>query len=472
MSDLQRRHVADACRYFDSWLALRREVDRVPGIQAAVYHDDAVVLSTAHGVADLDSGAPLTERHLFRIASHSKTFTATAVMQLVEAGRLRLDDTVAQWIDELAPAPIGDVTLRELLAHAGGVVRDGWDGDFWQLDRAFPDRDELLRIAADAADVLPRNERFKYSNIGYSLVGEVIERASGIPYRQYVQERIVDRLGLRDTGPDLDRARSDAFAAGHTALGYAARRITIDHVDTGAMTAATGLYSTASDLVTYASAHFADDERLLGNAAKRQMQHAGWRVDGTESEYGFGVEATTIGQRRVLGHGGGYPGHITRTYFDPTDRLAVSVFTNAIDGPALGLATVGVKLVDLAAKGVGGPTTDAPGVDPRSFCGRFATLWGVYDIATLGGRLYQLSPTLVDPTVAPTRLEIVDRDTVRIAHTSGYGSRGETLRFERSADGTITSIRGGSGSTAYPLDEFRHALAGRDRVRLGDPVRP
>jgi CubicO group peptidase (beta-lactamase class C family) len=287
-----------------------------------------------------------------------------------------------------------------------------------------------------------------------------------------VQQRIVDRLGLRDTGADLDPARRDEYAAGHTALGYGARRITIDHVDTGAMAAATGVYSTARDLVTYASAHFADDERLLGVAAKRQMQHAGWRVEGTESEYGFGVEVTTIGQRRVLGHGGGYPGHITRTYFDPSDRLAISVFTNAIDGPALGLASVGVKLVDLAAKGVGGPTADAPGIDPQTFCGRFATLWGVYDVAALGGRLYQLSPTLVDPTVAPTRLEIVDRDTLRIVHTSGYGSRGETLHVERRDDGTIVSMRGGSGSTAYPLDEFRHALAGRQRVRLGDPLRP
>jgi len=174
----------------------------------------------------------------------------------------------------------------------------------------------------------------------------------------------------------------------------------------------------------------------------------------------------------VLGHGGGYPGHITRTYFDPVDRLAVSVFTNAIDGPALGMATVAIKLVDLAATGVGGSTADAVGVDLQSFCGRFATLWGVYDIVDLGGRLYQLLPTLVDPTVAPTRLEVVDRDTLRIAHTSGYGSRNERLTVQRRADGSIASIRGGSGSTAYPLDEFRGAVARRDRVRLGDPIRP
>ena len=74
------------------------------------------------------------------------------------------------------------MTVRELLSHAGGVVRDGWDGDFWQLDRAFPDRAELLRIAADDSAVLGRNERFKYSNVGYSLLGLIVEHVSGTPF--------------------------------------------------------------------------------------------------------------------------------------------------------------------------------------------------------------------------------------------------------------------------------------------------
>lgn len=471
MSGLQRRHVVDASRYFDRWLAFRLDADLVPGVQAAILHDDEVVLATAHGVADVVTGAPLTNAHLFRIASHSKTFTATAVMQLVERGALRLDDTVGERIAELASSPIAAVTIRELLSHAGGVVRDGWDGDFWQLDRPFPDRAELLRIAADASAVLDRNERFKYSNVGYSLLGVMIEDAAGMPYRQYVAEHIVGRLGLRDTGPDLDAARADDYATGHASLAYAERRVPIDHIDTEAMSSATGVYSTASDLVRYAAAHFDGDVRLLGPDAKRQMQHGAWKIDGTESEYGLGFEISTIGGRRVLGHGGGYPGHITRTYFDPVDRVAVSVLTNAIDGPALGMATVAVKLIGLAAR-TDPPAEERDDVDLDSFSGRFASLWSVYDIAVLGGRLYQLSPSLVDPTVAPTRLEVVGADTLRIADTAGYGSRGEVLSFDRRPDGSIRSVRGGSGSSAYPVDEFRAAVDRRDRVRLGAPVRP
>lgn len=475
MPELQRDDVLDACRYLDSWLAYRLDAERVPGVQAAVLHDDEVVLSTAHGVSSVVTGEPLRSDHLFRIASHSKTFTATAVMQLVERGDLRLDDTVGERLTELASSPVASVTLRELLAHGGGVIRDGHDGDFWQLGAPFPDRDELVQIAADASDVLPRNDRFKYSNVGYSLLGLVVEQASGIAFGDYVREHIVDRLGLHDTGPEYDPARSHEFAGGHTALGYADARIPIEHVDTRAMASATGCFSTASELVRYAAAHFTGDERLVSDGSKRQMQHPHWKVLGTEEEYGLGFQVATVGKRRLLGHGGGYPGHITRTYFDPTDRLAVSVFTNAIDGPAAAWAAAALKLVDLA---VAGRTADAAQGDDRDtamrarFCGRFASLWGVFDIVDLGGQLYQLSPAIADPTAAVTKLDVVDDDTLRVVETPGYGSPGELVRFDRDDAGDVVRVRAGSGMSAYPFDAYRAAIASRSMVSVGSPIVP
>src|SRR5688500_15657843 len=103
---VERRAVLDAAEYFDAFVELRRRLDRVPGVQAAVLHDGEVVGSIAHGEAEL-GGAALTTDHRFRIASHSKTFTATAVVQLAERGRLRLDDTVGDWLPELAGTGIG-----------------------------------------------------------------------------------------------------------------------------------------------------------------------------------------------------------------------------------------------------------------------------------------------------------------------------------------------------------------------------
>ena len=96
--------------------------------------------------------------------------------------------------------------MRELLAHGGGLVRDGWDGDFWQLHRRFPDRAELgAQSAPTAADVLPANSRFKYSNIGFGLLGLVVEAVTGAPYEAHIAERILRPLGLEDTGPDSTR---------------------------------------------------------------------------------------------------------------------------------------------------------------------------------------------------------------------------------------------------------------------------
>ena len=346
--------VRDATRYADTWLAHRRHVLRVPGVQAAVWFGDGLVLSSAHGVADVRSRAALTPEHLFRIASHSKTFTAVAVLQLVQAGRLRLDDTAATWLPFLAGSPIAGVSVREMLSHAGGVVRDGADSDHWQLARPFPDADALRAIALDDAAVLPANERFKYSNITYSLLGMVIEAVTGSTYADHVTRSVVEPLGLVRTGPELDHERLGEYAAGHTALAYGDQRLVIEHVDTAAMAAATGFFSTAAETVAYAAAHFAGDERLLGEPAKRLMRRPEVEVGGEDGHYGLGFAVEDVGGRRLVGHGGGYPGHITRTALDPKARLAVSVFTNAIDGPAHALTQGLVKLVDLAAGGARG----------------------------------------------------------------------------------------------------------------------
>ena len=443
--------LAEALAYYTSFLEFRQEFGRIPGIQAAVFARGAVELSVAFGQADVESGGALTTQHLFRIASHSKTFTATAIFQLVEAGRLRLDDAAGTWIPGLADRPAAALTVRELLGHSSGLTRDGLDGDFWQLGAAFPDSVTLLEILSDpAATVLDANDRFKYSNIAYSLLGLIIEAVTGQSYAAAVISGIVDRLGLTSVGPELDPSRATKYATGYSSLQYSQQRRAIDHVDTRAMAAATGFFSTASDLVTYFSAHFLGDDRLLSDASKRQMQHAAWSVPGGDTHYGLGLALTKVGERDLIGHGGGYPGHITSTVADAAAGLAISVLTNCIDGPAEVLAHAGVKLIDLA----GSKPRPDPGVDPARFAGRFASLWGVVDIAVLGGRLYEIAPAAIDPTAAVAELEIVDEHTVKVVAGPGYGSFGELYRYSFRDDGSVLSFRGGSGATLVPLTDY------------------
>ena len=443
--------LAEALAYYASFLEFRREFGRIPAVQASVFARDAVALSVAFGQADVESGTALTTAHLFRIASHSKTFTATAIFQLVESGRLRLDDTAGTWVTGVSDGPVGGLTVRELLGHSSGLIRDGLDGDFWQLGGPFPDATRLLEILADpSSPVIDANDRFKYSNIAYSLLGLIIEAVTGSSYATAVTSGIVDPLGLGSVGPEYDESRAGEYATGYSSVQYSQQRRPIDHVNTGAMASATGFYATASDLVTYFSAHFLGDDRLLTDASKRQMQHIAWSVPGAEGHYGLGLSVTKVGERELVGHGGGYPGHITSSVVDPRAGLAVSVLTNCIDGPAEVLAHAGVKLIDLA----GAKPRPEPGIDPARFAGRFASLWGVVDIAVLGGRLYEIAPAAADPTAVVGELEIVDEQTLKVIAGPGYASFGERYRYKFNRDGSVRSFRGGSGATLVPLGDF------------------
>ena len=120
--------------------------------------------------------------------------------------------------------------------------------------------------------MLARNERFKYSNVGYALLGLVVAEASGRPYDEYVAEEIVGRLGLRDTGPELPPGRESEVAVGYAGRALGDRRVPIGHVGAGAMAAATGFFATAADLAQYASAHVLGDDRLLDDDSKRLLQ--------------------------------------------------------------------------------------------------------------------------------------------------------------------------------------------------------
>lgn len=446
---LDSENLREALTYFDSWLRYNQRYQRIPGVQAAVYAGDGIVFSGAYGRADVENDVPLTDQHLFRIASHSKTFTGTAVFQLVEQGRLRLDDKVSQHVTEIVGTPAGERTVRELLAHAGGLTRDSEDANWWQLSTAFPDRDQLLAVLRnDSSAVIPENERFKYSNIGYGLLGLVIEAAGGTSYSSYVRTQIVDKLGLSALGPELDTERLSEYAVGYSALAYADTRVPIEHVDTRALASATGFFGNARDLVTYFSAHLPGDDRLLSDKSKREMQHPLWVTGSDEkARYGLGMAVTKVGDREVFGHGGGYPGHITRTLVDPEQRVVVSVLTNSIDGPASQLAEGLFRLLDLAA------SEDRGDQDLGRFTGRFANLWGVTDFVVLGGRLYATDPSGANPAEEPQPLE-ADGDTLRVTGGNGYGSYGESYRFTFDANGAVKSVRGSSGLTAYPIDTF------------------
>ena len=190
--------LTDALDYADRWLGFRQRVLRVPGVQAAVLVGSEIAMSSVHGHADVESGTALTARHLFRIASHSKTFTATAVLQLVEAGRLRLDDTIGQLLPRLAGTAIADRTVRAMLSHASGISRDGEDADHWQLRRAFPDAETLMRI-----EKVPNIPMFRKNTAAFihELPEGAISNVDGDS--DYVRVQVLTNAGALDRDQQL-----------------------------------------------------------------------------------------------------------------------------------------------------------------------------------------------------------------------------------------------------------------------------
>jgi CubicO group peptidase (beta-lactamase class C family) len=464
---------ADAARatapYLDSWLGFRQRLLRVPGVQAAMAVDNDIVLSTAHGYADVENQVAMTPDHLFRVASHSKMFTATSILQLVESGKLRLDDAVASHLPWLEGSAIAARTLRELLSHGSGVIRDGWDSNHWQLAQPFLDHDGLRRVALDNASILDPNETFKYSNITYSLLGEVIAAVSGMTYNDYVSRHVIDRLGLTDTAPELLPDRAADYATGYSALGYADHRLPIDHVDTAAMSAATGFTSTAQDLVRFAAAQRFGDERLLTDDSKRRMQHEEWSTVRPDRWYGLGIDLEDADGHRVVGHGGGYPGHITRTTVDPRSGVAISILTNAIDGPARGLVVGALALIGLAAADIA--EDEKVDATAEKYCGRFANLWGVTDVVRLGNRLVAVSPEADDPAEGVSTLTVVGDDRLKVSSDNGFGGIGEQMVY--TFDGPdVVSVRGPGGMTSWPIGDFTRMLDGHARITHGHLAAP
>ena len=438
----------DLAPYLSRWLATQVEVRQVPGAQVAVRLGDELVLSEAFGEADQAVGEALTTEHLFRVASHSKTFTAVAVLQLVEAGRLRLDDTVGDLLEDYADTPLAEATVRELLSHTSGAIRDGVDADFWQLDRPFPDTEALREVVAEHGATYAPQEHFKYSNIGYGVLGAIIERLTGTDYVSHVSTAVLEPLGLertspeladaRDSAPDDDGADAPRLVTGHSRPhGRDRARVTVGNPTTGALAQGGLLTDRALRLMHRAESSFR-------------------RVTGTGT-YGLGLIGITVGERRLVGHSGGFPGQITRTLVDPDTALTVCVLTNAVDGPADALAVGLVQLIDLLTRPAADWQALPAGVteeDLQRLTGRYGNLWGETDIVAGGGRLVMLDPVTPGPLDAAQELRALDATTLRVEDTDGFGASGERIPFEVDDDGRVTRMRV-TGVSSWPEEQHR-----------------
>lgn len=425
-----------ALDYVPRWIDFQVQHVDQPGCSIAVAHRGDIVLEEAFGTADLSTGEALTPRHRFRVASHSKTFTAAAILKLKDRGLLRLDDaagTFVQGLHEEAAA----ATLQQLLSHSAGYVRDGADAGYFGDLRPFLTAAQLREELA-LPPPLPAGQRFKYSNHGYGILGLVIEAVTGEHYRDWIMREIVAPAGLTETYADIGLMTAGTLASGHsTRLPFGKRLVIPGNAPTADLASATGFVSTAADLARFFSQLApASPAALLSAAARRDMTRRHWRDSESmlERYYGLGTISGSLAGWDWFGHSGSFAGTLSRTAVFPGQDLAISVLTNAIDGPAQAFVD-GIAHILKAFEKSGPPTEEV-----ADWAGRWWTLWGAVDLVPVGDKVLASPPALTPPLAEVSEITVTGLDAGLITRAPGFSQAGEVATRMRDADGEVSAI--------------------------------
>jgi D-alanyl-D-alanine carboxypeptidase len=421
----------------EQWLDYQHRAGDWPGLQFAVAGRGRKQADVSFGLRSLSSGERLTPDTRFRVASHSKTFTAAGIMRLVESERLRLDDKVGHFVGGLH-AETAEATSRQLLSHTAGLTRDGMDAGQWQMRRPFLDATELRQALADEP-IIAANTRFKYSNHGYGLLGLVLEQVTGETYADWMAREIVARASLAHTSPDGPVEPNLPLASGHggkVLLG--GERFEVDsRLSTGALAPATGFVSTAGDLAQFYSLLAPDAaDTLLGQSSRREMTRRHWRVPdaSVERHYGLGLMHGGDGEWAWFGHSGVFPGCLSHTSVLPAHGLAISIIVNSVDGlPAMLVDGVVSIIHAYAANGPASHVTS-------KWAGRWWSPWTVFDLLPMRDRVLVASPGLAFPLTDAIELENVGAATARIGKAPGFANHGESARLEFDGEGQPSAL--------------------------------
>jgi CubicO group peptidase (beta-lactamase class C family) len=340
------------------------ERNYMPGFAYGVVLDGELLYSGGFGYANIAGMSPATTSSLFRIASMSKSFTALAILQLRDAGRLRLDDPISMYVPEatyLEPlttdAP--EITIRHLLTHSAGFPEDNPWGD-----RQLADSDEELRelIASGVSLSNVPGVEYEYSNLGFALLGQIVQTVSGMEFRTYMKTHVFEPLGMHDTVWEFEDAPRDRLALGYDWVdeGW----VNVPHEHHGAFGAMGGLITSIDDFSTYVKLHLQawpprsePDEGILKRSSLREM-HQPWRFAGVMADYRYptgrecpAARAYAYGLRWVedcegrvtIGHSGGLPGFGSNWTMAPEYGLAVVSFDNITYG---GTSTLNTAILD------------------------------------------------------------------------------------------------------------------------------
>ena len=315
--------------------------EKIVGLSVAVVKNNKMIYTHSFGVKNLETGAPLTNENIFRIASISKSFSATSIMQLVEAGKISLEEDVSNLVGfkiRNPKYPETVITLKLLLSHLSSI--NDSEG-YFSLDYINPAKNP--NWAKCYNDYEP-GKGYQYCNLNFNIVGTIIERTSGERFDQYVKHHILDPLGLYG-GYCVDSLDKNKFAIIYdyntdsakfivSPNAYAARSEEIAHYTMGYSTPifspTGGMKISATDLAKYMTMHMNYGKykggRIISKKSSKQMQ----TPLSEEEQYGFAIENTIkmVDGVHLTGHTGAAYGLFSAMYFDPKKKFGIVVISN------------------------------------------------------------------------------------------------------------------------------------------------
>jgi len=304
----------------------------VPGVALAIISGSEVTIRGL-GVTNVEDPLPVTEHTVFPIASISKTFAATAMMRLVEQGKIQLRAPVRTYLPDFRvrdEAVSRDVTVWHLLTHLGG-----WEGQVSGPERGTETLKNFVASITDLMQVAPPGKAWSYNNAGFSIAGRVIETVTGTPINRAIGDLVFKPLGLEHAGTTAGDFMVNRFAAGHTSRDGKTTLQRPFSPSTSVTAGGVGLCIT--DLVAYARFHMGDGtaasgERVLTHESLEQMRTPQAHKQGTDDDIGLAWHIRQVGSIRTFGHGGTLGGHVLLLEIVPERNFAIAILTNASTG--------------------------------------------------------------------------------------------------------------------------------------------
>ncbi|MFE1438367.1 serine hydrolase domain-containing protein [Streptomyces sp. NPDC058739] len=321
-------------------VAVAQAEGRAPSLVAAVVRDGRAVW---HGARTSVDGHGPDEDVQYRIGSITKTFTAVLVLRLRDEGVLDLGDPLEK---HLPGTRAGEVTIRELLAHTGGLAAET-PSPWWERTPGSL-RPELSDVLGERPVLHPPGRRFHYSNPGYTLLGSLVEKLRGAPWEDVLRREVLEPLGLTRTSGQ-PRA---PHAGGWAVHPWADVMMPEPLEDLGLMAPAGQLWSTSGDLARFAAFLARGDERVLSAGTLQEMRTPAAPAEASDladgSSYGLGLQVQHRDGRTLVGHSGSLPGFLANLTISVADDVAAIVLANCTSGPVI--SAVGADLVRIVAE--------------------------------------------------------------------------------------------------------------------------